>query len=76
MQLKTSIEYKAYEEFKKLQAAGKFHNQRLGQAFYNHFNLHKSTVLKDQLDRLYLFKLYQLDGKEAEDLIFQIFQFN
>ena len=74
MQVKTSIEYKAYEEFKKLQASGKFHNQRLGQAFYNHFNLQKSTnmlVLKDQLD-----ELYQLDGKEAEALIFQIFEFN
>ena len=37
------IECAAYEEFVRLWSQGSFEHQRLGQAFYNHFNLHKLT---------------------------------
>lgn len=35
------LERARYEEFKALHTQGDFGNQRLGQAFYNHFKLHK-----------------------------------
>jgi len=37
------IERAAYEEFICLWSQGSFEHQRLGQAFYNHFKLHKLT---------------------------------
>lgn len=37
------IERAAYEGFVWLWSQGSFEHQRLGQAFYNHFNLHKLT---------------------------------
>lgn len=37
---------------------------RLGQAFFDHFQLHKSTSYKDIAD-----KLYELDGREATAFI-------
>lgn len=40
--------------------AGDYRNQRVGQAFYNHFNMHKVSG-----DKLELNKLYELDGQAA-----------
>lgn len=43
-----------YDEFRKDWNTGKYAGQRLGQAFFNHFNLHKMDKTKDNtLDRLY-----------------------
>lgn len=41
---------------------------RLGQAFHQHFQLHKSTQFKNDYD-----KLYQLDGIAAEKKIHELF---
>jgi len=60
------IERAAYEEFVRLWSQGSF-EQRLGQAFYNHFNLHK---LADQAS---LRSLYEADGKKALRLILILF---
>ncbi len=48
-------------------AEGRFVHQRLGQAFYNHFNLHK---LADQTS---LQGLYEADGEKASRLIMRLF---
>lgn len=69
-----SLECKAYEAF-----LVEFHNkstyigQRLGQAFYDHFELRKTTnsLIKRQFE-----KLYQLDGKKAKAFIQELFEFN
>lgn len=54
-----------YDEFKKLWNAGAFPHQRLGQAFFNHFDLHKMDRTKDDtLDRL-----YNADNITAEKMI-------
>lgn len=44
-----------------------FNGQRLGQAFYNHFNLHKMSSSKALND------LYEADGDKAKALIVQYF---
>ena len=44
---------------------------RLGQAFHQFFNLHKSTHFKNEYD-----KLYQLDGDKAKQKIQELFDFN
>ncbi|WP_317850697.1 MULTISPECIES: hypothetical protein [unclassified Pseudomonas] len=44
-----------------------FENQRLGQAFYNHFRLHCSG------DQALLHRLYASDGKKALSAIADIF---
>ena len=46
--------------------------QRLGQAFFNHFELNKIQIglLKDLVN-----KLYELDGKEAKEFIEKHFEF-
>lgn len=54
-----------YDEFEKLWNAGGFPHQRLGQAFFNHFDLHKMDRTKDDtLDRL-----YNADNETAEKMI-------
>lgn len=54
-----------YDEFKKDWNTGKYAGQRLGQAFFNHFNLHKMDRTKDNtLDRL-----YNADNNTAEKMI-------
>lgn len=65
--LSLQIERAAYEEFIRLWAIGSFEHQRLGQAFYNHFNLHKLT------DQASLRGLYEADGKKASGLILKLF---
>ena len=52
-----------YDEFKKLWNTGAFPHQRFGQAFYNHFNLHKSHNVPNDA------KLYNADNETAEKLI-------
>ncbi|AZF65105.1 MULTISPECIES: hypothetical protein [Pseudomonas] len=61
------IERAAYEEFVWLWSHGSFEHQRLGQAFYNHFNLHKLT------DQAGLHGLYEADGDKASRLILRLF---
>lgn len=64
------IERAAYEAFVWLWDQGSFKHQRLGQAFYNHFNLHK---LANQAG---LRGLYEADGDKASRLILRIFHFH
>lgn len=47
------IERAKLDEFFKLYKNNMFSGQRLGQAFYNHFDLHKVQQNRPQLDRLY-----------------------
>ncbi|MFY1662880.1 hypothetical protein [Pseudomonas sp. Pseu.R1] len=61
------IERAAYEEFRCLWNLGNFEQQRLGQAFYNHFELHKIT------DQAALRSLYEADGEKASSLILRLF---
>lgn len=61
------LERARYEEFQALWVQADFGDQRLGQAFYNHFKLHR---LKNQ-DLLY--ELYEADGDKALALIRRIF---
>jgi len=67
---KPSIEKRKYDIFMKRFKDGKFDGQRLGQAFYNEFNLHKID------DQNSLHNLYAKDGEHAANLIKQIFTFN
>ena len=62
------IEKKAYYNFCNMRHSGKFKGQRLGQAFYDHFKLHK---LSDQDS---LKNLYELEGKDAQQLISKLFR--
>lgn len=64
------IERAAYEEFVRLWSQGSFERQRLGQAFYNHFNLHKLT------GQVGLHDLYEADGDKAARLISRLFHFH
>lgn len=64
------LEKKAYRNFLKLWREDKFCGLRLGQAFYNHFSLHR-LVDQDQLRGL-----YEKDGDEAHKVIGQVFRFN
>lgn len=48
------------QEFWEAFAEGKYGSQRIGQAFYNHFDLHKVVSDKTGLD-----KLYEMDGAVA-----------
>ena len=63
------LEKKQLEVFKNLWFNGKFRNQRYGQAFYNHFKLHKLSN-QDSLQNL-----YEKDGEEAKKLIGKLFRF-
>lgn len=64
-----SIEKKRFDDFIKKFKKGGHGSQRLGQAFYNEFNLHR---LNDQGS---LKNLYAKDGDNAMALIKQIFTF-
>lgn len=61
------IEAARYQEFQALWARGSFDDQRLGQAFYNHFRLH---ALSDQSS---LHALYEADGEQAQAMILKGF---
>lgn len=62
-----SIELTSYTEFVVKFGRGEFGDQRFGQAFYNHFDLHKMS------EQTKLGALYERDGAEARRLIFLIF---
>lgn len=65
-----TIEKAAYREFLSLWRSDKFPHQRLGQALYNHFKLHKLSN-QDQLRGL-----YEKDSDEAHKVIGEVFRFN
>lgn len=70
MQSQLQLEKRAYQEFLKLWRADKFRGQRLGQAFYNHFRLHR-LANQEQLRNL-----FNLDGDAAHKVIGEVFRFN
>lgn len=61
------IEKAAYLEFLNKHDSGDFGSQRLGQAFYNHFKLHRLS------DQQLLESLYEADGRSALKIIDRIF---
>lgn len=61
-----NISISLYREFLAAWKRGDYAGQRSGQAFYNHFNLHKMVQFP------YLHKLYEADGEAATDLIMEI----
>ncbi|WP_445261988.1 hypothetical protein [Pseudomonas sp. RA_105y_Pfl2_P56] len=67
-QSKLEIERAAYDNFLRLWDLGEFEGQRFGQAFYNHFRLHRIT------DQTLLHRLYNTDGKQALKVIGSVFQ--
>lgn len=67
---KPSLEKYAYQVFQAKFKAGGFGKQRYGQAFYDHFKLHK--LVNQQA----LCGLYEKDGDEAKRLISKLFKFN
>ncbi len=67
-QQKPSIEKYAYQKFMSAYKKGDYGSQRLGQAFYNHFNLHKLSN-QDQLRNL-----YNKDGEVAKACISEVFK--
>lgn len=63
-----SISKSLYDKFLKDRNNGKYAGQRLGQAFFNHFSLHKCNKGDDPtLDRL-----YNADNSTAEQMIFNM----
>lgn len=64
---KPTIEKRAVESFFRNYNHGHYPSQRVGQAFYNEFNLHKLS------DQEALKGLWQADGEEAEKLIRELF---
>ncbi|RON20562.1 hypothetical protein BK660_16030 [Pseudomonas brassicacearum] len=66
--IRPEIERATYDEFLALWDRGAFENQRLGQAFYNHFRLHRLS------DQKLIYGLYESDGKKAMNAISEIFQ--
>lgn len=64
-----SIEEVEYHHFRSRFDAGDYGKQRLGQAFYNHFNLHKMT------NQTALQNIYDDDGRVAEQKIASLFEF-
>lgn len=65
--LKLEIEHAAYAEFLRLWDQGTSAQQRLGQAFYNYFQVHKVN------DQRFLSGLYEADGRKAKALIVRLF---
>ncbi|MCQ2998946.1 hypothetical protein NLO98_04130 [Pseudomonas syringae] len=65
--LKLVIESAAYDEFLELWEQGSFDQQRLGQAFYNHFRLHRVN------DKRLVDGIYEHDGEKALIAIASLF---
>ena len=63
------VEKKEFDIFMAKYTQGEYTGQRLGQAFYNHFKLHKMH------DQAVLSDLYETDGEKAINLIKKIFVF-
>lgn len=70
MKGKLQLEKRAYHAFLNLWHADKFRGLRLGQAFYNHFRLHRLA------DQDQLLGLYEKDGDAAHKVIEKVFRFN
>ena len=68
--IKPSIEQRKFDNFMADFKLSKFGTQRLGQAFYNEFKLHKIS------DQASLRNLYAKDGEHAVNLIKEIFTFS
>lgn len=66
----SSIEKAKFEQFTADYKKGKYKGQRLGQAFYNEFSLHKVA------DQVALGNLYELDGTKAVAFINKLFTFS
>lgn len=67
--MKLQVEKKFYEDFiSSFELGGPL---RLGQAFYNHLDLHKVT---DRSPQQQLNRLYELDGQDAIKYINTIFE--
>lgn len=70
-----SLESAAYDQFLKTyfkeKESGYTKHLRLGQAFYHHFDLQKSTQYTDVFN-----VLWNLDGDAAQKKIQSIFEFN
>lgn len=64
---KPTIEKHAVDMFFRQYERGEYPSQRIGQAFYNHFNLHKLS------DQNTIGKLWQSDGIEARNMISELF---
>jgi len=62
------IESAVFDEFLDLWSRGLFKEQRLGQAFYNHFHLHHLS------DQTALYNLYEADGEKALVAISRLFR--
>jgi hypothetical protein len=62
------IEKAAFDEFLELWDKGAFESQRLGQAFYNHFRLHRLS------EQSLLQGLYESHGEKALCVIAEIFE--
>lgn len=60
-----------YDDFKKDWHNGKYAGLRLGQAFYNHFDLHKHNATSTSLDIL-----YNADNITAEKMISKLIDWN
>lgn len=67
---KLQLEEKAFKDFMQKFKKGKFGTQRLGQAFYNHFKLHRLV------DQQQLHNIRAKDGDYAVRSIRSIFHFN
>lgn len=67
---KLQLEELEFKEFMKKFKAGKFGSQRLGQAFYDHFKLHR-VCNQSQLNNI-----YAKDGEHAISCIRSCFIFN
>lgn len=65
-----TIEQRKFDIFMKKFKDGKFGSQRLGQAFYNEFNLHKLN------DQSLLNNIYAKDGDHALNSIKAMVTFN
>lgn len=68
--MRMSLDPEEYAIFVQLYHNGEYGKQRYGQAFYNHFCLHKIS------DQAVLGNLYELDGNEAVKKIHSLFDLN
>ena len=65
-----TIERAEYDVFRKKFKAGGFGAQRLGQAFYNHFHLHKMKKLPN------IESVYELSDAGAEEFFERYIEFS
>ena len=68
-----SIEAAEYKNFQRLWADNRYKGCRYGQAFFNHFDLHK---MSNPDDKFALDRLYEMDGERAKAEIQRLFLMN